>query len=56
MRSSAALTVFAISIAIVSGPTPPGTGVKAPAFSATSGCTSPTSTEPFLLNTARRSG
>ena len=48
-RSSAAFTVFAISIAIVSGPTPPGTGVSAPAVAATSGCTSPTSTEPRLL-------
>ena len=36
-------SVFFISIAIVSGPTPPGTGVSAPATSATSGCTSPTS-------------
>ena len=41
---TAALTVFAISIAIVSGPTPPGTGVSAPATCATSrACTSPTS-------------
>ena len=32
--SAAARTVFAISIAIVSGPTPPGTGVSAPATSA----------------------
>src|SRR5688572_6670742 len=54
-RSSAALTVFAISIAIVSGPTPPGTGVRAPAVAATSGCTSPTSTEPRFSNTCRRS-
>ena len=42
--AAAAFTVFAISIAIVSGPTPPGTGVSAPATSATDGsCTSPTS-------------
>ena len=47
-RSFAARTVFAISIAMVSGPTPPGTGVMAPATSATSGCTSPTSVDPFF--------
>src|SRR5581483_161545 len=42
-RCSAARTVLAISIAIVSGPTPPGTGVNAPATSLTSsGFTSPT--------------
>ena len=52
-RSSAALTVLAISIAIVSGPTPPGTGVSAPATAATSGCTSPTSTEPRLVEHLR---
>src|SRR5439155_25211600 len=45
-RSSAARTVFFRSIATVSGPTPPGTGVSAPASSATAGCTSPTTTEP----------
>ena len=33
----AAATVFFSSIAIVSGPTPPGTGVSAPATSATVG-------------------
>src|SRR5579872_1725995 len=44
---SAAVTVFAISIAIVSGPTPPGTGVYAPASSsAASRSTSPTSPLP----------
>ena len=43
-------------MAIVSGPTPPGTGVSAPAVLATSGCTSPTSTEPRFSNTWRRSG
>jgi hypothetical protein len=32
----AAFTVFAINIAIVIGPTPPGTGVIAPAFFDTS--------------------
>lgn len=36
-RSLAALRVLAISMAIVNGPTPPGTGVRAPATSATSG-------------------
>jgi len=40
----AARTVFAISISIVKGPTPPGTGVSAAATAATStACTSPTS-------------
>src|SRR5207249_5544293 len=44
-RTPAARTVFFMSIAIVSGPTPPGTGVSAPATSRTDGaCTSPTST------------
>ncbi len=42
-RSEAALNVLASSIAIVIGPTPPGTGVIAPATSATaSKSTSPT--------------
>ena len=36
-RALAAVTVFFSSIAIVSGPTPPGTGVKAPATLATFG-------------------
>ena len=36
-RSLAALTVLLISMAMVSGPTPPGTGVYAPATSTTSG-------------------
>ncbi len=36
-RRRAALMVFAISMAMVSGPTPPGTGVRAPATSATAG-------------------
>ncbi len=40
---SAAVTVFAISMATVMGPTPPGTGVMAPATWATlSKCASPT--------------
>jgi len=34
-RASAARTVLASSMAMVSGPTPPGTGVMAPAVSAT---------------------
>src|SRR5450432_1202069 len=39
---SAALTVLAMSMAMVNGPTPPGTGVYAPANSRTaSGSTSP---------------
>ena len=47
-RRSAEATVLTISIAMVSGPTPPGTGVYAPARSTTSiGSTSPTSTLPF---------
>lgn len=36
-RSLAARTVLDMSMAMVSGPTPPGTGVSAPATSATSG-------------------
>ena len=36
-RRRAAFTVLLISMAIVSGPTPPGTGVIAPATSATPG-------------------
>src|SRR5258706_12039281 len=53
-RDCAARTVFLSSIAIVSGPTPPGTGVSAPATSATFGCTSPTTIEPRRLKSARR--
>src|SRR5262245_12138943 len=41
-RRYPAVTVFLSSIAIVNGPTPPGTGDSAPATSPTSGCTSPT--------------
>ena len=44
----AATSVFFISIVMVSGPTPPGTGVSAPATSSTLGCTSPTSIVPFV--------
>src|SRR4051794_36522806 len=51
--SSAAVTVFRRTMATVIGPTPPGTGVMAPAISSTSGCTSPTSTLPFSANCAR---
>ena len=41
-------------MAMVSGPTPPGTGVIDPATSATLGCTSPISVEPFLAKAASR--
>ena len=51
---SAARTVFDSSIATVSGPTPPGTGVSAPATSATSGWTSPTISDPCFAKTASR--
>ena len=44
--------MLASSIAIVSGPTPPGTGVSAPATEAASGWTSPVTTEPRLRNAA----
>jgi|SRR5690242_13828804 len=47
-RMQAALTVFDMSMAMVSGPTPPGTGVIAPATFATAGWTSPISVDPFL--------
>src|SRR5690606_31797760 len=52
--ASAAVTVLTSSCAIVSGPTPPGTGVSAPATSATAGWTSPTTMEPRASNAARR--
>src|SRR5205807_5131634 len=55
-RIRAAFTVFDISMAMVRGPTPPGTGVIAPATSATSGCTSPTSVDPFFANSSARLG
>ena len=49
-RRRAAVRVLASSIATVSGPTPPGTGVIAAAFGATAGkSTSPTRTEPFSV-------
>ena len=53
-RDWAAATVFLRSIAIVSGPTPPGTGVSAPATSATPGCTSPTTMDPRRSKSASR--
>src|SRR5256714_5282152 len=40
-RSCSAFSVFHINIARVMGPTPPGTGLSQPAFSATAGSTSP---------------
>src|SRR5262249_25410294 len=49
-RMVQAFTVLAMSMAIVNGPTPPGTGVMAPATSAARGSTSPTSVEPFSAN------
>src|ERR1700722_15483171 len=49
-RIFAAFTVLNINMAMVSGPTPPGTGVSAPATSATSGCTSPINVDPFFRN------
>src|SRR5579885_3489837 len=52
-RRSADSTVLAISIAMVSGPTPPGTGVYAPDFSTATGYTSPPSTLPFRSNASR---
>ena len=52
-RPHAAATVLLRSMAMVSGPTPPGTGVSAPATSRTEGaCTSPTSACPFFSNSA----
>src|SRR5215475_2459084 len=51
---SAAVSVFLSSIAIVSGPTPPGTGESAPATSATFGCTSPTTSEPRFSKVSHR--
>src|SRR6516225_2454090 len=40
-RRRPALTVLLISMVIVMGPTPPGTGLSAPATLTASGCTSP---------------
>src|ERR1017187_9868750 len=54
---SAEATVFAINMAMVKGPTPPGTGVYALAFSTTSsGSTSPTRRLPLLSKDASFSG
>src|SRR5260370_31380635 len=55
-RRRAAFTVLLMSMVMVMGPTPPGTGVSAPAGVTASGCTSPTSTEPFSRNFSRRAG
>ncbi len=54
LRIWAARTVLAISMAMVSGPTPPGTGVYAPASSNARGCTSPTIVEPRFRKAASR--
>ena len=54
LQPRCAVSVFLSSIAIVSGPTPPGTGVSAPATSATAGCTSPTTSAPRRSNASRR--
>src|ERR1700726_249422 len=55
-RRRAAFTVLLMSMVMVMGPTPPGTGVSAPAVFAASGCTSPTRAEPFARNFSRRAG
>src|SRR5579862_4374550 len=55
-RSLAAFTVLLISMVMVMGPTPPGTGVSAPAVCTASGCTSPTNTLPLARNFSRRAG
>src|SRR5439155_13719696 len=55
-RSLAAFTVLLISIVMVMGPTPPGTGVSAPAVFTASGWTSPISTLPLARNFSRRCG
>src|SRR6266849_4402821 len=55
-RSLAAFTVLLMSMVMVMGPTPPGTGVSAPAVFTASGWTSPTSTEPLARNFSRRAG
>src|SRR5262249_6751083 len=53
-RVCAAIAVFLSNIAMVNGPTPPGTGDSAPAISATSGWTSPTTIDPRFSNASRR--
>src|SRR6185437_14758253 len=53
-RRRAALTVLDISIAMVSAPTPPGTGVYAPATAKAAGSTSPMTVDPRLSKPRRR--
>ena len=53
-RSSAATTVLCSSMAMVNGPTPPGTGVSAPATASTAGWTSPSTRLPLSANCRRR--
>src|SRR5207249_1361853 len=48
-RCRAALSVFARSIAMVIGPTPPGTGVSSPATPATASSTSPRMPDAVLV-------
>src|SRR5260221_3911644 len=55
-RRRAAFTVLFMSMVMVMGPTPPGTGVSAPAVFAASGCTSPTRAEPLARHFSRRAG
>src|SRR5438132_2618475 len=55
-RRRAALTVLLISMVMVMGPTPPGTGVRAPAMLIAAGWTSPTRALPLARNFSRRSG
>src|SRR5271169_3262480 len=55
-RSRAAFTVLLISMVIVTGPTPPGTGESAPAVNSASGCTSPINTLPLARNFSNLSG
>src|SRR6266446_327735 len=55
-RRRAAFTVLLMSMVMVMGPTPPGTGVSAPAVLIALGWTSPTRALPFARNFSRRSG
>src|SRR5207245_10960857 len=55
-RRRAAFTVLLMSMVMVMGPTPPGTGVSAPAVLMASGWTSPTRALPFVRIFWRRSG
>jgi len=53
LRVFAAVTVLAINMAMVSGPTPPGTGVMRPAFGRTRvKSTSPVNTAPRFSKAA----